>query len=222
MAGPLDPFDPTRPQLPDNSGELPATLRAIKEVLVDYRDRIEALEAQVAANLGKTTGIIYPYGGPATTPPEGFLFCFGQEVSREDFAELFSVIGTIWGVGDGTTTFNVPDMRGRVFRGHHQGTGRDHDASRQIGSYQEDTLQEFSASFDVESAARSRRLPSNPEGGVGLTDAAVNPAWHVMTQDVMVPTPRRKVTINPATNNAARTSNETVSKNAAGLFIIKT
>ncbi|WP_180368074.1 hypothetical protein, partial [Oenococcus oeni] len=63
---------------------------------------------------------------------------------------------------------------------------------------------------------------SNPEGGVNLTDATVNPSWHVMTQALMVTTPRRKVTINPATNNAARTSTETVSKNAAGLFIIKT
>lgn len=48
------------------------------------------------------------------TPPVGFLFCEGQAVSREIYAELFAAIGVRYGVGDGSTTFNVPDHRGRV------------------------------------------------------------------------------------------------------------
>lgn len=63
-------------------------------------------------------GGMIAYAG--TVPPEGFLFCRGQAVSRTDYAELFAAIGTTWGVGDGSTTFNLPDYRGRGFLGHDQ------------------------------------------------------------------------------------------------------
>lgn len=49
-----------------------------------------------------------------TTPPEGFLFEDGSAVSRSTYAALFSVIGTSYGAGNGTTTFNLPDSRGRA------------------------------------------------------------------------------------------------------------
>lgn len=49
--------------------------------------------------------------------PFGFLLCNGQAVSRTTYSLLFSVIGTTYGVGDGSTTFNVPDMRGRFILG---------------------------------------------------------------------------------------------------------
>lgn len=56
-----------------------------------------------------------PIGGiiewPAPVLPVGFLLCDGQQVSRVTYAKLYSVIGTIYGVGDGTNTFNVPDYR---------------------------------------------------------------------------------------------------------------
>lgn len=45
--------------------------------------------------------------------PEGYLPCFGQEVSRTVYSELFDVIGTIWGAGNGTTTFNLPSTEGK-------------------------------------------------------------------------------------------------------------
>lgn len=57
-------------------------------------------------------GIILPYGGAAA--PTGWLLCDGQAVSRTTYATLFGVIGTLFGAGDGSTTFNVPDLRGRV------------------------------------------------------------------------------------------------------------
>lgn len=53
-----------------------------------------------------------PYAG--ATAPAGWLFCYGQQVSRTTYAALFAAIGTAFGVGDGATTFNLPDMRGRV------------------------------------------------------------------------------------------------------------
>lgn len=61
------------------------------------------------------SGIILPYGG--ATPPTGWLFCNGQSVNRTTYAGLFSAIGTAHGSGDGSTTFNVPDLRGRFVRG---------------------------------------------------------------------------------------------------------
>jgi microcystin-dependent protein len=57
-------------------------------------------------------GVILPYGG--SSAPSGYLLCYGQAVSRTTYATLFAAIGTAYGVGDGTTTFNVPDLRGRV------------------------------------------------------------------------------------------------------------
>jgi microcystin-dependent protein len=48
------------------------------------------------------------------TAPEGFLVCQGQAVSRSTYSELFQKIGTRWGAGDGSTTFNVPEFRNQV------------------------------------------------------------------------------------------------------------
>lgn len=48
------------------------------------------------------------------TPPEGYMFADGSEISRTDYAELFEMIGEIYGAGDGETTFNLPDKRERV------------------------------------------------------------------------------------------------------------
>lgn len=56
--------------------------------------------------------------------PTGFLLCQGQAVSRTTYAVLFAAIGTTYGVGDGVTTFNLPDLRGRVPVGPDAGAGR--------------------------------------------------------------------------------------------------
>ena len=60
----------------------------------------------------ENTGSMKAYGAAAA--PVGWLLCFGQAVSRTTYAALFAVIGTDFGVGDGATTFNLPDLRGRV------------------------------------------------------------------------------------------------------------
>lgn len=61
---------------------------------------------------GALTGEVRMYGG-STTPP-GWLFCLGQAVSRTTYADLFAVIGVAFGVGGGSTTFQVPDLRASV------------------------------------------------------------------------------------------------------------
>lgn len=55
--------------------------------------------------------------------PDGFLACDGAAISRESFPDLFDVIGETYGAGDGTTTFNLPDLRGRAVIGDGEGTG---------------------------------------------------------------------------------------------------
>lgn len=66
------------------------------------------------------TGLILMWGGAAA--PSGWLLCNGQAVSRTTYEDLFDIIGTAYGVGDGSTTFNVPDLRGRVPVGKDAGT----------------------------------------------------------------------------------------------------
>lgn len=57
------------------------------------------------------TGMIFPW--PGDTPPEGSIVADGRELSRTTYAGLFSIYGTKYGTGDGSTTFNVPDLDGR-------------------------------------------------------------------------------------------------------------
>ena len=71
------------------------------------------------------TGVLNPYAG--ATAPAGWLLCFGQAISRTTYSTLFTAIGTTYGVGDGSTTFTLPDMRGQVTAGldNMGGTSRD-------------------------------------------------------------------------------------------------
>lgn len=61
-------------------------------------------------------GSIQAYGG--SSAPWGWLLCQGQAISRTTYAELFNVIGTSFGSGDGSTTFNIPDLRGKTLVGY--------------------------------------------------------------------------------------------------------
>lgn len=68
-------------------------------------------------------GFIQMFGGTSGSIPSGWLLCDGSAVSRTTYADLFTAIGTSWGTGDGSTTFNVPDLRGRAPIGVGTGTG---------------------------------------------------------------------------------------------------
>ena len=57
-------------------------------------------------------GTIFMFAG--TTAPEGYIICDGSAVSRTTYSDLFEAIGTTYGIGDGSTTFNLPDLSGRV------------------------------------------------------------------------------------------------------------
>ncbi len=118
-----------------------------------------AAEAETATSAGNgvPAGTIVPYGGAIdpndpNTFPAGWLCCDGRTVSRTTYAALYSAIGDAWGNGDGSTTFNLPDLRGRFLRGVDHGAGNDPDAndrtvsnpggnqSDEVGSLQDDNV----------------------------------------------------------------------------------
>lgn len=76
-----------------------------------HRANIKTLEefAQKAFAQLVPTGAIFPYGG--TVPPANYLLCDGAAYKRLEYKELFAVIGTSYGGGDGATTFNVPNYK---------------------------------------------------------------------------------------------------------------
>lgn len=74
---------------------------------------------------GNPTGTILDYGG--VSAPAGYLLCDGSAISRTTYSNLFSVISTTYGAGDGATTFQIPDFRGRVSAG----TGTDGNVATQ-------------------------------------------------------------------------------------------
>jgi microcystin-dependent protein len=73
------------------------------------------------------------------TAPAGWLECDGSDVSRATYADLFAAIGDEFGVGDGSTTFGLPDLRGEFIRGWDH--GRNVDTGRVFGSAQADAMQ---------------------------------------------------------------------------------
>jgi microcystin-dependent protein len=91
----------------DSGSDSPAAARA------DLLAAVQALNAIIAEAL--PAGALMAYAG--ATAPGGWLLCAGQAVSRTTYAALFTAIGATYGAGDGSTTFNLPDLRGRVAAG---------------------------------------------------------------------------------------------------------
>ena len=87
---------------------------------LDGTELFEAVQSSnpvkvTAAQIMMPSGMILPFAN--TTAPDGYLACDASAVSRTTYAALFAAIGTVWGVGDGSNTFNVPDLRGAFVRG---------------------------------------------------------------------------------------------------------
>jgi len=87
------------------------------------------------------------------TAPDGWLKCDGSAVSRTTYANLFTAIGTTYGSGNGTTTFNLPDIRGEFIRGWDDGRGVD--TGRTLGSTQTDSLKSHTHNLTVRDGATS-------------------------------------------------------------------
>jgi len=109
--------------LSDNSDSVVPTEKAVK----DYVDNL-------------LVGSITAFA--VDQPPDGWLDCNGQEIDRVQYARLFNKINIKFGAGNGSTTFNLPDLRGEFIRGwdHDKGT----DVNRLFGSFQNDQMQSHS------------------------------------------------------------------------------
>lgn len=91
------------------------------------------------------SGMVMPFAG--TTAPTGWLMCYGQEVSRTTYADLYTALSTTYGSGDGSLTFNVPDLRGRVVAGQDDMGGTS--ANRLTSPINGDTLGATGGAEDV-------------------------------------------------------------------------
>jgi microcystin-dependent protein len=129
--------------------------------LSNLDSRLDTAEATLATLV--PAGVISAYGG--TAAPTGYLLCDGSAVGRVTYAALFTAIGTAFGSGDGSSTFNVPDFRGRFLRGLDGGVSRDPDkASRtamnsggntgnNVGSVQGGATADATGAVDISTAA---------------------------------------------------------------------
>lgn len=104
------------------------------ETLSLIDSKLDSISSTLSSLLGSSfdVGMIAFFG--ANTVPDGWLKADGSAVSRTTYASLFSYIGTTFGAGDGSTTFNLPDVRGEFIRGFDSGRGVD--AGRVFGSVQ--------------------------------------------------------------------------------------
>ena len=97
------------------------------------------------------TGMVAAFA--MSSAPTGWLTCDGTAVSRTTYSDLFTAIGTTWGAGDGTTTFNLPDLRGAFLRGtgshgtSNMANGNDF-AGPSVGSFENDQIQNMKSYTD--------------------------------------------------------------------------
>ena len=196
----------------DSGGLITAT--TVEGALAENRTAIDAAENRIVPS-----GAIMAW--PTGTAPSNWLECDGSAVSRTTYSALFAVIGETYGNGDGSTTFNLPDLRGEFIRGFDNSAGNDPDAASRtdrgdgttgdnVGTKQDFALEnvtgEFSHTVGDGSGNRTGTGPftdnadGNHSGGGGGTVGRV-------TFDL---------------SNTAQTSTETRPRNVAMMWIIKT
>jgi microcystin-dependent protein len=115
----------TPPTYPTSISEDTGNLLATGADSLPYLDSsyVDAGDANLQAQIDTVavTGEIKMFAG--ISAPTNWLFCNGSAISRTTYANLFAVVGTTFGAGDGSTTFNLPDFRGRAPIGAGQGSG---------------------------------------------------------------------------------------------------
>ena len=165
---------------------------------------------KVVINAG--VGFCLPYYGE--TAPPGTLACDGSEISREAYKELFAVLGTKAGAGDGATTFNLPDLRGMFIRG----TGGN---AAELGVEQEDAIRDITGSFCIRRSNSGSELISTTEGTLlgaffSMPDNASGSLW----QDSMSGGLRAVQQIGFKSSAVVPTANENRPVNVALLWCI--
>jgi microcystin-dependent protein len=184
----------------------------------------DATRAVTPAALASVSALLVPPGAvmpfATATPPNGWLPCDGGVVSRTTYSLLFFCIGTTFGAGDGSTTFNLPDLRGYFVRG--SGTNADGTAAGTFGAKQADAFQGHihttSGELPTNNSSAGYKLPSstvnvatgNQTVFKGTLDGAVIYHSHTISGPST-----------DGTNGAPRTASETRPRNIAMLYCIK-
>lgn len=107
-------------------------VNTILRMLNAHEQTIQKLKDTLLPNIQPVGSLIFM---ASEKPPAGYLYCDGSARSRTEFKELFEAIGETWGKGNGSTTFNLPDLRGEFVRvWSKDGTV---DAGRRVGQTQE-------------------------------------------------------------------------------------
>lgn len=104
-------------------------IRLLKKTVQQSFPNIDAEVDLTSAQLNGFTGMVAAFPLQVAGNVSGWITCSGQAVSRTGFANLFAFLGVAYGVGDGTTTFNVPDYRGKFLRAQDNGASIDPDAA---------------------------------------------------------------------------------------------
>jgi microcystin-dependent protein len=155
-------------------------------------------------------GSIVAYAGSSV--PTGYLSCDGSAVSRSTYADLYSAIGTTWGAGDGSSTFNVPDLRAMFLRGTgthgtaNMAKGTDFSAPA-VGTIENDQMQDH----------KHETIMSPGTSYQGYSSYAIGNHAYSTTYNFTTTAP---LEIN--SQGTPRTGDETRPVNAAVLYIIKT
>lgn len=131
------------------ASDLPAALRKDQN-LADVPDKAKARQNLDIYNRAQVdqkapAGMIAYFATPDA--PAGWLKCNGAAVNRTAYADLFNAIGTIFGAGNGVTTFALPDLRGEFIRGWDDGRGKD--PGRNFASHQRDAFQDHAHSVQT-------------------------------------------------------------------------
>jgi len=184
-------------------------------------------------------GVVQSYLGAYTNIPTGWLFCNGAAVSRTTYANLFSVIGTTFGVGNGTTTFTLPNLFGHMLVGGTStttpGTASqtgsadsylnatwDHDHSVDIPSTTSST---DSHSHTTDPAATNSGTASASAGGTQFQLTGSSTSGHIHSTNIASTTSStdgHNHTVNPAAVNSGSMSVSPTQKRTRVNYIIKT
>ncbi|ALY08994.1 tail protein [Arthrobacter phage Gordon] len=112
-------YNPTRTLAIEQKTVVDGSVNGSGDLILEYRDGTTFNGGKVQAPKGPTgtsrpvpAAQIMLYAG--ATPPDGWMFCDGAAVSRTNFPDLYNILGTMYGAGDGSTTFNLPNLKGRV------------------------------------------------------------------------------------------------------------
>ena len=161
------------------------------------------------------------------TAPSGYLKCNGAAVSRTTYADLFAIIGTTHGSGDGSTTFNVPDLRGEFVRGWDDSRGVD--SGRSFGSSQSDANKQHNHGVTQSAHTHSITDPghihqiqySNSDSGDGvIEESGVGLSGTEPTLSATTGITVNSATISISINNAG--GSEARPRNVAMMYVIKT